>query len=351
MQKNSLRLTALGCISMLAACTGGQSGILPGYQSVNVPATTKLQFAVGTANYAGTPALNTVATFRQANGLSATFANTPSIVGPAGFTVPATASAGIDAGGSSITSTPQTPPSLTPLVSTTFGQRGGVFAYGFAPLNSTTSGPGLLTKSGFYSEPVYGGQFNPLLGPPATPNFRDGNTVSTFVGYPAGFTSFANVTLVPGTYALNVLVPSADPKLVSNLTASATLTSTALLPTFAAPTFTSDAAGGGSVGLVIPPGVTETIVFVQDGNTYYSFVVTGVGATTLTIPANLGPSTPKTPTSPTFASGDSLSIVAVGFDYPAFEAAPPANVSQTPTIVGANGQADLTASPITAGTE
>ena len=135
LQKSSLRLAALGCISMLAACTGGQAGSLPAYQSVNVPATTKLQFAVGTANYAGTAALNTVATFRQiSNGLSATLLNTPSIVGPAGFTVPAVASAGNDGGTNSITATSQTLPGITP-APTTFGQSIGVFAYGFAPLN------------------------------------------------------------------------------------------------------------------------------------------------------------------------------------------------------------------------
>lgn len=337
---------------MLAACTGGQSGILPIYQSTNVAATTKLQFAVGTANYNGTPALNTVATFRQANGLSGTFLNTPAIVGPAGTVVPAVASAGIDAGTNSITATPQTLPGATP-VATTFGQTGGVFAYGFAPLNSTTGGPG---RFGFYREPFYSAtQIRPLLGPPATPTVTDGNTVSSFQGYPAGFTSFANVTLVPGTFALNVLVPAADPKLVTNLSASATLTSTALLPNFAAPTFVSDGTGGGTIGLVVPPGVTETIVFVRDPTgaapLYYSFVVLGTGPQTVNVPDNLGPSSPKGGTSPTFAAGDSVIVAAVGFDYPAFEAAPPANVSQTPTIVGANGQADLTASPATTGTE
>ena len=140
LQKTTLRFAALGCISMLAACTGGQSGVLPIYQSANIPATTKLQFAVGTANYSGTSALNTVATFRQANGLSATFLNTPSIVGPAGFTVPA-GFGGIDGGSSSITGSAQALPGTT-AASTSFGQKGGVYAYGFAPLNSSTGGPG-----------------------------------------------------------------------------------------------------------------------------------------------------------------------------------------------------------------
>jgi len=354
LQKSSLRLAALGCISMLAACTGGQAGSLPAYQSVNVPATTKLQFAVGTANYAGTAALNTVATFRQiSNGLSATLLNTPSIVGPAGFTVPAVASAGNDGGTNSITATSQTLPGITP-APTTFGQSIGVFAYGFAPLNSTTNGP--PNPGGFSRQPFYSAsQIRPVLGPPATPDFHDGNTASSFVGYPSGFASFAGVALVPGTYTLNVLVPSADPKLVSNLTAAGTLTSTALLPTFAAPTFASDGAGGGTVGVVVPAGVTETIVYVRDltagGSLYYSYLVSGTGPQTVVIPDLKGPSTPKGGATQTLTPGDSIFVTAVGFDYPAFEAAPPGNVSATPTIVGANGQADLTASPVTAGTE
>jgi len=45
---------------------------------------------------------------------------------------------------------------------------------------------------------------------------------------------------------------------------------------------------------------------------------------------------------------DALVATVVGFDYPAFEAAPPANVSPKPVIVGANGQADLTQSPAAA---
>lgn len=348
MQQTSLRLVALGCITVLAACTGGQSGSLPAFTSTNVPATSKLQFAVGTANYNGTAALNTVATFRQVNGLSATFLNTPSIVGPAGFTVPAAVSAGIDAGTGSITSTAQTLPGNTPTL-TTFGQSGGVYAYGFAPLNSTTTTQGL---GSFYREPFYStSQIRPLLGPPAEPTVTDGNTSPGFAGYPAGFTSFAGVALFAGTYTLNVLVPSADPKFTSNLTATATLASTALLPVYAPPVFTSDTVGGGSVAVIAPAGVTETIVFVRDfnpnvGSTYYSVVLTGTGAQTAVFANNIGPSSPKGGATAPFTTGDTVSVAAVGFDYGAFEAAPPGNVSQMPTIVGASGQADLTASPV-----
>ncbi len=355
MQKTSLRLAALGCISVLTACTGGQAGVLPTYTSVNVPATTKLQFAVGTANYAGTVGLNTVTTFRQANGLSATQLNTPSIVGPAGFVVPAVASAGTDAGTGSITATLQTLPGNV-AVATTFGQSGGVFGYGFAPLNSTTGGSQIVgvTTAGYYREPFYSAtQMRPILGPPATPTFTDGNTVGGFVGYPSGFASFAGVTLAPGTYTLSVLVPSSDPKQVSTLTAAAALTSTAPLGTYPAPVFTSDGLGGGTIAIAPPPGVTETIVYVRDttAGLYYSIFVPGGTAKTVQLPDKLGPTTLTSGATPTLAAGDTINVVAIGFDYGAFEAAPPGNLSQSPSITGANGQADLTASAITVGAE
>lgn len=356
MQKSSLRLAALGCISLVAACTSGQSSILPSYSSVSPVSISKLQFAVGTANYAGTPALNTVATLRQANGLSATLLNTPTIVGPAGFTVVSDANSpsNTDIGTGSITATSQTLPG-TSFPVTTFNQSGGVFAYGFAPLNSTQNGSNVtgITATGYYREPFYSAsQIRPLIGPPAVPNFQDGLTPGGFSGYPSGFTSFANVALVPGVYALNVIFPSADPKFAGNLTASATLTSTALLPNYPAPSFASDGAGGGTVRLVVPAGVTETIVYIRDfnpniGSTFYSYVVTGSGVQTVTVSPTLGAKSATGVQAPSFTPGDTVYTTAVGFDYPAFEAAPPANTLQTPIIVGTNGQADLTSSPIT----
>jgi hypothetical protein len=103
--------------------------------------------------------------------------------------------------------------------------------------------------------------------------------------------------------------------------------------------------------VVAPAGVTETIVYVRDfnpnvGSTYYSAVLTGSGAQTAVFANNIGPSSPKGGKTAPFSTGDTVYVSAVGFDYQAFEAAPPGNISQTPTIVGANGQADLTASSV-----
>ncbi|HEY5257859.1 MAG TPA: hypothetical protein VIJ12_05705, partial [Candidatus Baltobacteraceae bacterium] len=52
---------------------------------------------------------------------------------------------------------------------------------------------------------------------------------------------------------------------------------------------------------------------------------------------------------PTMNSGDFYYVSAIGFDYPAFEASPPGNIAPKPTIVGANGQADITMSPVLLG--
>ncbi len=135
--------TAAG-IAILSACTSGQSGIEPTVTSVNPQTTTSLQFRVGTAHFAnGSVYLNTVATYRQANGLSGTLYNSPTITGPAGFVVPAAGSAGTDAGTNHISSTPPTQPGTTAVV-TTFNQSGGVFSYGFAPANATTTRRGEL---------------------------------------------------------------------------------------------------------------------------------------------------------------------------------------------------------------
>jgi hypothetical protein len=71
----------------------------------------------------------------------------------------------------------------------------------------------------------------------------------------------------------------------------------------------------------------------------------GTGTVNYTLPNNLGACTTNCP-QPSMASGDTILVAAVGYDYPAFEAGPPGNTSQTPAITGANGQADITMSPV-----
>lgn len=367
--------------ALLSGCGGGGQAGVPNVNQQNL-ATNALQFAVGTANIAGTPGINFVATYRQPNGLSAVGADTPSITGPTGFTVPAGVSGAygpgnVDAGKAGITASPQVNRVTTP-VNSTFGTFTGVFSYGFVPVNSDQTGtayfignPNATAGNGFTRsaydglfngsgdpttpQPYYttGTPFDYVIGPPAVPFFRDG-TFPGFVGYSPGFTVF-QAAPVTGTYNLQVAITAVNAPSTS-ASASATLASTTLLGATAinGASLTKTAGGGLSGTVNVPTGVTETEVFVVDmtANTYYTVVVSGTGAAVpWAIAGNLGPCTGANCQSgsgakPTIATGDSYFVAAVGYDYPAFEAGPPGNVQQKPVIAGANGQADLTLSAV-----
>jgi hypothetical protein len=380
------RLAIVASVLLVAGCTSGNSRIQPPFQSVN-PLAYTLEFAVGTANYqvfdqnAGAvipvTGLNTVETYRQPNGLSATLVNSPTIIGPSGFLVPAASVlAGVDAGTAMITSTPQTvqPGSSTP--ATTFGQAGGVFAYGFLPVNSTNNA--LAGNTGFapYSQPFYTDGFSSdgsdlslvyLGGPPAYTNVQTGTYPSGFLGFTHGFNSFGS-KIATGSYTLNVVVPT-SPTASGTLTAQATLKTTALLPVNAGPsTVTEDGTGGAALSIPVPAGVRETIVDVvdlgQDSTStftdchtgysapyYYTIVdhTTGPAAANVTLPANVGPiPAAGGAAEPTLCAGDDYYVAVIGTDYPAYEAGPgqpdPNGISAAPTLAGATGQSDITVS-------
>ncbi|HMD03441.1 MAG TPA: hypothetical protein VKG44_10810, partial [Candidatus Baltobacteraceae bacterium] len=191
-------------------------------------------------------------------------------------------------------------------------------------------------------------------GPPAYPNVQTGTYPSGFVGFTQGFVYFdyGTTALPTGNYTLTVNIPAGNHAPFTT-SAVGTLTTAAGLPAFAAPTFVSDGLGGGAGTVVVPAGCTEVVVDITDTNvgTYYTVLVTGSGTQAYVLPDNLGPQSPKIPTSPSIPVGDGYSVVAVGADYPLFEAGPPGNTSEKPTIVGANGQADVTISPVVSGTE
>jgi hypothetical protein len=317
--------TAAG-ISILAACTGGQSGIEPPATVRDVQNTTVLQFRVGTARYNGSTYLNTLVTFRQPNGLSGTLFNSPTITLPPGPVVPAAGTAGTDAGTNHISSTPPTQPGIT-AVATTFGQSGGAYAYGFANANSTTSGAanyaqfvggaganngifadeananipppvaippvsggpgkgntsyniyggGTLATPGdqgayanAYMQPFYiatGSKIPFLLGPPAVPDFHNGTFPSGFLGYDSGFTIFSlTATPVTGSYSLTVNVPSATLGVnAATFTQVATLTNPVALPVMPIPTIVDPGTGGASfVVAPAPAGVTNQVLYVID---------------------------------------------------------------------------------------
>lgn len=364
MKKRNISLSALVAGALLAGCSGGLAtngaSVSP---SVNQQplAANKLEFAVGTANYQGTTYLNTVVSYRQPNGASAVLLDTPTITGPAGFTVPAVGSAGTDAGTNHISATPQqvpTNPPASPAPATTFGQSGGAFSYGFAPFNSGTTGAALYPGNPqLYAQPFYIASSSKLRfygGPPAFPFFNDGTYPAGLLGYSQGFTMFGAAP-VSGQYSLSVNVPAANAPAVT-ATANATLNAGVVLglPTLSG--VVSDGKGG-VTGTVTPgAGATETLVYINDKTAGLWFTVGPISATgAFALPDNLGPcNSPgcgKTDTTPSLAPGDAFVAYAVSFDYPAFESAPPISTSQTPNITGSNGQADLSVSTVTSGTE
>ena len=373
MYKRTLVLAALGGLLALPACTSGQSAFEPPRTIANVGAS-QLQFQVGTANYNGTRALNTVVTFRQPNGLSALLDDTPVITLP--FTNNASvAAAGNDSGTNLISGAAQ-PPNGVAATPSTFGTGVGAFAYGFLASNSSTAGS---NNSTFYPttnrSPYYGSNLAPAqtarafyVGPGSSfvPNFKDGTFPSTFFGYPSGWTTFGlNPTV--GTYSLSVgLANTSTP--IPTFTATTTLASLTMLPNFPSPTYVSNGAGGGTVSLVVPAGVTETLVELVDiGNAgspptfiplYYTLVVRGTGPQTATLASNLGNITAGV-AGPSIPVGDTVRVIALGFDYPAIEGVPVgASPPQAPVInnsgaacsfSGTNstcpGQADITIAP------
>lgn len=360
--------------ALLAGCSANGAASPPASVVSNLSADT-LQFAVGTANMGntGTVGLNTVVSFRQPNGDSAALVNSPTITGPAGFTVPACGTGCVDAGTNHISYTPQNVnPAVTNPV-TVFGQTGGAFSYGFAPDNASTTGAAVFTR---YSQPLLGTalagqallQYNG--GPPAYPFFKDGTFPSAFPGYPQGFTMFA-ATPVAGTYTAAVLVSTSNAG-SQTFTATSTLSNTTPLPALATPTFVEDGVGGGSGVVTVPVDarVVETMVYVQNitqGTFFAIGPIKGTGAQTFTLPDFLGPcggaagtgcqnnaatrSPTLRPASFTGTVGDQYRVYAATFDWLMFEGSPPGNTSPTPAINGGaatSNQADITTSPTSA---
>jgi hypothetical protein len=354
---------ALGLAAALAGCTSSQVGVPPTVTVVDPIATNKLEFAVGTANIGGVATgLNTVVSYRQPNGLDGTLLNTPTITGPAGFVN--NGSTGFDAGTNTIAGSPQPQVGVAALVST-FGSTGGAFAYGFQPDNSTTAGSPSFARYSlpFFAPAAFGTTFPYIGGPPAYPNVRDSTFPSGFQGYTMGFTSFA-LTPVAGTYSLTLNVPtgfSGSTPTSANVTAAANLTSLAILPTFATPVLTparngaGALTGGATVTATVPAGVTQAMIIVRNGTgscypgsnaapAYFTFLTNTTGAQTFTLPDHAGPTFGAQTSTMTLCPGDTYRVYAVGFNYDAFGAGPPGNRSQTPTITGSNGQADITQS-------
>ena len=387
--------------AVLASCAANGNATNPPVTQGNLH-DDRLQLAVGTARIGqdGAVGLNVVATLRSPSGRSGPLANMPALTGPPGFLVPAGApgaysgsvagvGANVDAGTNHISGSPQVPLNNTGLVNSTLGTFTGVFSYGFAPVNSdqtVTSGayyignPNASGGNGFATS-IYDGSsvnfaacaalgtcagdatqpvpifsadpFDYVIGPPAVPFFGDGTYPPGFAGYSSGFTVF-EVPPVAGAYALNVAVTPLNAPAVT-YSASAGLSNATPLGAMGAPSL-AGSGGGATISVAVPAGVTETLVYVYDASTnqyYTAGPQGGTGTLSFSLPGTLGPCTGSncqgTNPSPTLNPGDRYIVAAVGFDYPAFEAAPPGNAQQTPAIAGSTGQADLTMSPLVVG--
>jgi hypothetical protein len=282
----------------------------------------------------------------------------------------------------------------------TFGQAGGVFVNGISPGNDTNQNTPTIGQAESYvpyTEPMYDSTPNTFVdfgGPPTFDpdgtglGLRDGlNSLGAGVlGIPEGITTFANVVASAGTYTLSVAVPTGVSS-YGTVTATANLGSTAVLGTITAPTLTLDGKGGGTFTVAaLPAGVTEELVQIVDfgplngmgqslgvscqgpigaaegaGPVYYTILVKSPGRYTLA--DTIGPNTTvtqgksvitpspsictgkqNTAAAGTATPGDSYSVQAIGADYPLYESLYPVNTSQTPTLVGAKGQADITIS-------
>ena len=353
--KRRLQFAGILAAALLAGCSTNGASFNPSVTRGNLNAD-KLQMAVGTANIAfdDSIGLNVVTTFRQPNGLSAVLLDSPTLTGPAGFVVTGNAPSG-DAGTNHISSTPQTlnPPNPCP---TTFCIAGGAFKYGFAPYNSDNFGDPYPNGPSLYSVPFYSGDSVPIAGgPPAYPFFNDGTFISGFPGYSQGFNAF-ETTAVTGAYSLSVLVPAANgPSKTFNVSAS--ISDLTPLPTLGAPGFVEAGAGGGPASVTVPADarIVKTIIYKVDdssGNFFTIGPLAGTGDLGGSLPDLLGPCSGQgcqngAGATPSLNAGDSYTVYAITYDYPAFEASPPGSNSETPVIASAAGQADVSISLLT----
>jgi hypothetical protein len=349
-----------------AGCTSGQVGQYPVTQT-NPATDAKLQFAVGWATaYSGNVpqsgnvgyGVNLVETFRGNTGRSATLSNSVVLA---------------------------VPPALGKLIGNQALANNQLYT-DVQPLttlyNVEAFGAGLNNGS----FPSTGDPFQPDVGaggPPAFPAPADSSSITQQFseGYFADFpiTTFAGNTVVglplsaatqafPGTYTLNVTVPTGKSS-TEIISSNATLGGGPLQP-MTAPDVALDNNGGALISVSIPPGVTETIVTVSGTacqpqtasagaspppvpteSELYTLIshVAGPNVAQLSLPDFVTPiggigtyvslcTTAQDPQSRGYTA------YAVGFDYPAFESVYPQSFSETPTIVGAAHQSDITIS-------
>ncbi len=258
-----------------------------------------------------------------------------------------------------------------------------------------------------YAVPIFdavaGGDPNqniPWGGPPAYDPDKNGKGTRDSSGFDAsllgeeeGLDVFQGAQTAAGPYTLSVNVPTSQTS-TGTVTATASVQTTALLPAIAfAGTPAADGAGGATFAVTLPPGVTEALVQIIDlgpaqadatgkiatnfvgcnGSmntpTYYTLFANASGNYTLGDNSGAGLPGSKVPSLCTQAQnaaatatavskgapaavgtpdGDQFTVQLYGFDYPAYEASyPQSSGNPNPTIVGNNGQSDITISSAT----
>lgn len=375
-----LLITSAAALAIAGCSSGGTNPVAPAHVA-NLSANT-LQFNVGTANIYGTPGLNVAVTYRQPTGQSATLVNSPTLTLPSALAGPAGAASGYntvstiltgpapaEVGTTSMTSTSQ---GTTASNVTTFGVDGGAFGIGIEPFNYVyvTGVPASVVP---YPVPLYdtinngGGmdpnQFIPGGGLPAfDPAGNTAAVLGGFNGISEGIDTF-QVAPVVGSYSLGINVPANSGAVTQ--TATAAITSAALLPVIAPAVPTAVAANGGATfTFVLPAGVTEAYIQVTDlgptaadgvscvGATlkkpvYYTIEATASGTGTLPAGSLCSATANNTAGTTTDSDGDQFQVQSVGFDYPAYEASYPNSLGKaSPSIVGlgASHQSDITIS-------
>jgi len=307
MRKLGAGLIALVSVTVMAGCTTNNTVGNPVFATK-----AKLQLAVGTLNdSAGTLTsvpgtyLNAVSTFRNQLGTSA-------------YILP----------GNSTLAVPSGPPVNTC----------GLFSYGqnpaamLAPFSNTNNGPGFI------------GNYAPAFGAPPALSPANSNGIGYDLGYLVYFNSCTvgnpvsqQFVLPPapsaGTYTLSTTVTVNGRNL--SYAASATLGTPTVLPADPTPSYVPGAAGsgGGTFTVAEPAGVTESLVVVVNNATFAVAASVATNNTTAIVPAG------------TLAPGSYAAFV-IGADWPLAESSPPNNSSQTPTLVGAGGTADMTVSGV-----
>jgi hypothetical protein len=343
-------------VTMLAACTTGQSNTTPNV--VAAPANGKLQMAVGTVNFANIGiGINVLETYRGPNGFTAVPINTATLVGPAGFSAPA----GSGDPGSGQAAIPLGSAHNQFVIGNAGAntQLASADGFGVGPPSASTTGMNVypmqpqfadaaLPPMAFPAAPIYGG-------PPAYPAvLYVPSALSSLVQIPSGWSEgfyIVALTAPPpsGTYMLNVTYTANGSTLSTQ--ASAVLPSPPVtLPFLNPPQIQSTHDGGATISLLLPPGVPHALVNVIDLNVPPSTPPAGAPCTTglsfatvaftqsgqQAIPPNIGRGG-----APSFCSGDTLVAQAYGFDYDDFALGPPGNTLQTPSLPP---RADLTVS-------